>query len=235
MIEILTPTRKIISSILDAGKVCHGYWLLTLEWPDDWRRKQAPETAWPVCHQLHVYCVIVISYVRCATSVASVTSVTSVALRMVLRTLLQLRFVLRCELANLRLASLALSGTGNPALVRSVVCCPAHRLQCAKRIYNMRVICIPVSILLSAGKRLQVRSFSARFVAHVAVKEKMPDRKPFSRLPKDVIPKNYAIRLKPDLSKLTFEGQQAIAVQVPLWYDWYYPTRVIIYTVKLLI
>ena len=78
----------------------------------------------------------------------------------------------------------------------------------------MRVVAVPVAALLTVGKRLQLRVFSARFVAQVAVKEKMPDRKPFSRLPKDVIPKNYAIRLKPDLSKLTFEGQQAITVQV---------------------
>lgn len=78
----------------------------------------------------------------------------------------------------------------------------------------MRVVRVPVSELLSIGKRLRVRYFTARFVTQVAFKEKMPDKKPFSRLPSDVIPKNYAIRLKPDLSKLTFEGQQAITVQV---------------------
>ena len=52
--------------------------------------------------------------------------------------------------------------------------------------------------------------------SQLALKEKMPDRKPFSRLPKDVIPKNYAMLLEPDLSKFTFEGQQAITVQVSL-------------------
>jgi len=78
----------------------------------------------------------------------------------------------------------------------------------------MRVVRIAVSILLAVGKRKGATLFSARFVAQVAVKEKMPDKKAFSRLPKNVIPKNYAIRLKPDLSKFTFEGQQAITVQV---------------------
>ena len=92
-----------------------------------------------------------------------------------------------------------------------MVCCPAH---CRAVLSTMRVVRIPVSVLLTVGKRLQVSCFSARFVSQIAVKEKMPDRKPFSRLQKDVIPKNYAIQLKPDLSKLTFEGQQAITVQV---------------------
>ena len=87
-------------------------------------------------------------------------------------------------------------------------------LPCPPRSGTMCVVRIPVSALLAVGKRLQVRVFSARFVTQVALREKMPDKKPFSRLPKDVIPKNYAIRLKPDLSKLTFEGQQAITVQV---------------------
>ena len=90
---------------------------------------------------------------------------------------------------------------------------PAHR-HGHVALSSMRVVCIPVSILLNVGKRWQITSISARFVAQTALREKMPDRKPFSRLPKDVIPKNYAIRLKPDLSKLTFEGQQTISVQV---------------------
>jgi len=80
----------------------------------------------------------------------------------------------------------------------------------------MRVVRVPVSVLLTVVKRSETRWFSARFVAQVAVKEKMPDRKPFSRLPKDVVPKNYAIRLEPDLSKFTFGGQQAITVQVSM-------------------
>jgi hypothetical protein len=42
----------------------------------------------------------------------------------------------------------------------------------------------------------------------------MPEKKAFSRLPKHVIPINYALRLKPDLCKLTFEGHEDIDVQV---------------------
>jgi len=91
----------------------------------------------------------------------------------------------------------------------------------------MRVVCIAVSAVLNVGKRWQVKSISARFVTQIAAKEKMPDKKAFSRLPKDVIPKNYAIRLKPDLAKLTFEGQQTITVQVALpWACAYVPEHV---------
>jgi hypothetical protein len=42
--------------------------------------------------------------------------------------------------------------------------------------------------------------------------EKQP--KPFDRLPSNVIPKNYALRLQPDLAKFTFEGSQEISVDV---------------------
>jgi len=39
------------------------------------------------------------------------------------------------------------------------------------------------------------------------------DRKPFSRLPRDVVPSNYALRLKPDLKAFTFAGHEDIDVQ----------------------
>jgi len=42
----------------------------------------------------------------------------------------------------------------------------------------------------------------------------MQDKKPFSRLPKHVVPCNYALRLKPDLHKFTFEGHEDITIQV---------------------
>lgn len=36
----------------------------------------------------------------------------------------------------------------------------------------------------------------------------------FSRLPKSVIPKNYAIEIKPDLKALTFAGREIVQVDV---------------------
>lgn len=42
--------------------------------------------------------------------------------------------------------------------------------------------------------------------------EKQP--KPFERLPGNVIPKNYALRLQPDLAKFTFQGSQEITLDV---------------------
>ena len=40
------------------------------------------------------------------------------------------------------------------------------------------------------------------------------EQKPFSRLPTNVIPLNYAIELKPDLGKFTFAGRVSITLQV---------------------
>ena len=42
----------------------------------------------------------------------------------------------------------------------------------------------------------------------------MPEKKPFERLPKDVIPVNYVLRLQPDLKGFTFDGHEEIAVKV---------------------
>lgn len=45
-------------------------------------------------------------------------------------------------------------------------------------------------------------------------KYRMPERKPFEKLPKDVIPVNYCLRLQPDLVACTFDGQEQISVKV---------------------
>uniref|UniRef100_A0A8C2PUM7 Puromycin-sensitive aminopeptidase n=1 Tax=Cyprinus carpio TaxID=7962 RepID=A0A8C2PUM7_CYPCA len=42
----------------------------------------------------------------------------------------------------------------------------------------------------------------------------MPERRPFVRLPTDVYPVNYGLRLKPDLIDFTFEGKLEAAVEV---------------------
>ena len=42
----------------------------------------------------------------------------------------------------------------------------------------------------------------------------MSDKKAFQRLPQDVVPHNYALRLTPDLNAFTFEGQELISVKV---------------------
>ncbi|XP_019614242.1 PREDICTED: puromycin-sensitive aminopeptidase-like isoform X6 [Branchiostoma belcheri] len=42
----------------------------------------------------------------------------------------------------------------------------------------------------------------------------MGQKKPFERLPQDVNPTNYALRLQPDLEKFTFTGREVISVQV---------------------
>ena len=39
-------------------------------------------------------------------------------------------------------------------------------------------------------------------------------KKPFERLPVDVVPINYKVELKPDLEALTFEGKLEITAKV---------------------
>ena len=43
---------------------------------------------------------------------------------------------------------------------------------------------------------------------------KMPEKKPFERLPRNVVPENYDIQLQPDLGAFTFEGLLKIDVEV---------------------
>lgn len=43
---------------------------------------------------------------------------------------------------------------------------------------------------------------------------KMPEGKPFERLPDTVKPKHYWLSIKPDLKAFTFEGQVKIAIEV---------------------
>ena len=42
----------------------------------------------------------------------------------------------------------------------------------------------------------------------------MSEKKPFVRLPTQVVPQNYALELQPDLQKFTFSGKLDITVQV---------------------
>lgn len=55
----------------------------------------------------------------------------------------------------------------------------------------------------------------ARFVhTEPAYSEKMPESKPFERLPKNVLPKHYNLSLKPDLRSFTFEGKETVNIEV---------------------
>lgn len=44
--------------------------------------------------------------------------------------------------------------------------------------------------------------------------QQQTEKKPFQRLPVDVIPINYKVELKPDLQAFTFQGKLEITVQV---------------------
>lgn len=47
----------------------------------------------------------------------------------------------------------------------------------------------------------------------------MPEKKGFKRLPLDVKPENYNLRLQPDLLKFTFKGQETIDVKVEIIFN----------------
>ena len=44
--------------------------------------------------------------------------------------------------------------------------------------------------------------------------QQQDEKKPFERLPVDVIPINYKVELKPDLVSFTFQGKLEITTQV---------------------
>lgn len=47
----------------------------------------------------------------------------------------------------------------------------------------------------------------------IQTSKNMPEKKPFERLSKDVIPVNYNLKLQPDLEKFTFDGSVVVATQ----------------------
>ena len=53
---------------------------------------------------------------------------------------------------------------------------------------------------------------SAARVAKISMADQ--EKKPFERLPTDVVPRNYKLELKPDLKALTFEGKLEITCEV---------------------
>lgn len=44
-----------------------------------------------------------------------------------------------------------------------------------------------------------------------------PEKKPFERLPTDVVPSNYKVELKPDLKAFTFEGKLEVTADVSIF------------------
>lgn len=70
---------------------------------------------------------------------------------------------------------------------------------------------LPFDLDLGINVSIPLRhlSIAARFYC-----TEMPEKKPFSRLPTEVAPVNYALRLKPNLEAFTFEGYQEIGIEV---------------------
>lgn len=64
------------------------------------------------------------------------------------------------------------------------------------------------------GCELGSRELQLSSAARVAKIMADQEKKPFERLPTDVVPRNYKVELKPDLKALTFEGKLEITCEV---------------------
>lgn len=56
-------------------------------------------------------------------------------------------------------------------------------------------------------------SFSSKLYL-VLTDSSMPEKKPFERLPVNVVPKNYALVLTPNLKDFTFAGEEEVEIEV---------------------
>lgn len=95
---------------------------------------------------------------------------------------------------------------------------------------------LPQSVAVSVGRRqhcskwLSCRYSSSDSKRHFTIVEKtrkMPEGKPFERLPTNVKPKHYRLALIPDLKALTFRGDVSIEIEVGLFF---YHMPVFLYT-----
>lgn len=79
------------------------------------------------------------------------------------------------------------------------------------------------SVAVSVGRRQRIceASCSSQRRYYSVLREsteKMPEGKPFERLPGNVKPKHYKLNLVPDLKSFTFQGDVSIQIEVGLFY-----------------
>lgn len=78
------------------------------------------------------------------------------------------------------------------------------------------------SVVVSVGRRLRICESSANSKRYYSVlresTRKMPEGKPFQRLPGNVKPKHYKLSLVPDLKSFTFLGDVSVQIEVGLFY-----------------
>ena len=70
-----------------------------------------------------------------------------------------------------------------------------------------------VSLLLCLTKKHYFKRTITRFISIITMGDKS-DKKPFERLPNNVVPKNYALTLTPNLKDFTFLGEEVVELEV---------------------
>ena len=79
------------------------------------------------------------------------------------------------------------------------------------RFSRPRVLPRPIAIRVIKSPDSFESAITQSFLSSVAG---MSEKKLFERLPTDVVPRNYAVELQPDLKKFVFTGKLAITVEV---------------------
>lgn len=121
--------------------------------------------------------------------------------------------------------SIKLYPVNHPKVINSVVCRSIGtfferrrfvRRRLGRFLFHNRFISAVLSKKYYKLQFLNSRSEFARQFCRPFYRQRdnMPEKKPFQRLPTDVVPVNYDIRLEPNLKTFVFRGSEKIDVQV---------------------
>jgi hypothetical protein len=70
---------------------------------------------------------------------------------------------------------------------------------------------------VSVSFRIKTRYFKQISVRFISTMTDKAEKKPFERLPTNVVPKNYALILTPNLKDFTFVGEEVVQLEVKIF------------------